>query len=42
VKVEANEDQIKEKIRLLMTSSKDRGLVSGRNLFWNFLNIKIP
>ena len=28
VKVEPNEDQIKEKIKLLMTSSKDRGLVS--------------
>ena len=28
VKVEANEEQIKEKIKLLMTSSKDRGLVS--------------
>ena len=28
VKVEPNEDQIKEKIQLLMTSSKDRGLVS--------------
>lgn len=27
VKVEANEEQIKEKIQLLMTSSKDRGLV---------------
>ena len=27
VKVDANEDQIKEKIKLLMTSSKDRGLV---------------
>lgn len=27
VKVEANEDQIKEKIKLLMTSSKDRGLM---------------
>lgn len=27
VKVEANEEQIKEKIKLLMTSSKDRGLV---------------
>ena len=28
VKVEANEEQIKEKVKLLMTSSKDRGLVS--------------
>ena len=28
VKVDANEDQIKEKIKLLMTSSKDRGLVT--------------
>lgn len=27
VKVEANEDQIKEKVKLLMDSSKDRGLV---------------
>jgi predicted nucleic acid-binding Zn-ribbon protein len=27
VKVEANEEQIKEKVKLLMTSSKDRGLV---------------
>lgn len=27
VKVEANEEQIKEKIKLLMTSSKDRGLM---------------
>jgi hypothetical protein len=27
VKVEANEDQIKEKVKLLMTSSKDRGLM---------------
>lgn len=27
VKVEANEEQIKEKIQLLMKSSKDRGLV---------------
>jgi chromosome segregation ATPase len=27
VKVDANEDQIKEKVKLLMTSSKDRGLV---------------
>ena len=28
VKVEASEEQIKEKVKLLMTSSKDRGLVS--------------
>jgi chromosome segregation ATPase len=28
VKVEANEEQIKEKVKLLMVSSKDRGLVS--------------
>jgi chromosome segregation ATPase len=27
VKVEPSEDQIKEKVKLLMTSSKDRGLV---------------
>ena len=28
VKVDANEEQIREKVKLLMTSSKDRGLVS--------------
>ncbi len=28
MKVDANEDQIKERIRLLMTFSKDRGLMS--------------
>lgn len=33
VKVEANEDQIKEKIQLLMSSSKDRGLVNINILF---------
>lgn len=37
VKVDANEDQIKEKIKLLMTSSKDRGLVS----FFFFNKIEI-
>lgn len=31
VKVEAKEDEIKEKIRLLMQSSKDRGIVSQEN-----------
>jgi hypothetical protein len=33
VKVEANEDKIKESIKLLMTSSKDRGLVNFDPLF---------
>lgn len=32
VKVDPNEEQIKEKIQLLMTSSKDRGLVSPNKL----------
>ncbi len=36
VKVEANEDQIKEKIKLLMTSSKDRGLVRKSNKKFHF------
>ncbi len=38
VKVEANEDQIKEKIKLLMTSSKDRGLVIYCFFFLKFLD----
>ena len=41
VKVEASEEQIKEKAQLLMTSSKDRGLVSSIQFRLNYINPEI-
>ena len=39
VKVEAKEEEIKEKIQLLMQSSKDRGIVSSFSLIVSQLNL---